>query len=437
MYIDDKLTLQNQNISNNISFGNTIPGFRTPSTNFLPYVINSDFSVSYTEQEKLINISCSETSNIMNLYEIAQPYNTTNELSFSGYTRTSGIQTGLYETLDTQHTSGPDLDTIYYYGVWFEYDFSNLGGISFSKVLLNIPDFSQSPNSFIVLGTNDHVTWYSLISDFNFDFLANQTLSHIYTCATYPSPFQYVRVVLEKAQNNNNINISGIQFIQENSVYATNFGTGTNSQVSLGSFTSPLQLRYSSIYKNLGTTSSDIILDTDLDNTFPPTSTALNKSITANVATQLYNAIPATTTTTKVYFRYTGTLTLTTSQAFQQLIVSGMTLQSSPQNLNGLSISTIVNTTTNTLTIPYNGIWCISANYTALTTGFIVGFRLTSTSGTYGTATLNAGFSGAGGSAGMAYTNFFAANDTFTIQWSGYSQTSYPLSWHLVLISKY
>ena len=134
MYIDDKLTVQNQNISYNISYGNKNNGFQTPSTNYLSYTINGDGSVSYQEQGKTITVSCSETS-IPDLYLLLQPYNFTNNINqgFSGYDSTGFL------TLDAAHTVYDNVNLVNYYGIWFNYNVSSYNGnFVFNKIIINI-----------------------------------------------------------------------------------------------------------------------------------------------------------------------------------------------------------------------------------------------------------------------------------------------------------
>ena len=76
--------------------------------------------MSYVEGGNTVVVSCSDETN-GELYKIIQPFNTTNSLTFGGYTGPLGN----YATTDPQHTTGPDLELIDYYGVWFQFDFGS------------------------------------------------------------------------------------------------------------------------------------------------------------------------------------------------------------------------------------------------------------------------------------------------------------------------
>ena len=176
MLIDDRLNTQNQNLTYNISYGNNTNGFQTPSTNYVPYTINYDGTVSYTEQGKTINVSCSEP-NVPDLYLILQPYNFTNNINngFTGY-NSSGLISP-----DATHTTYDNVNLQNYYGVWFNYDVSSYNGsFVFNKIVINTSDYTQGVSSVIFFGSNDNATWYDIFMGQAYDYNANQVLSHTY-----------------------------------------------------------------------------------------------------------------------------------------------------------------------------------------------------------------------------------------------------------------
>jgi hypothetical protein len=154
-----------------------------------------------------------------------------------------------------------------------------------------------------------------------------------------------------------------------------------------------------------------------LDNTYPPTSSSTTTAATTNVVRQVYNAMPIATPT--FYFRYSGSFTCSAS-GVQLVGITGLTLQQN--NLNGLSIGSIVNTTAKTLTFPYTGMYAI--NFTLATNTGIGTTSLTSSSGTYGTATIGSwGYNGSTSNPTFNFTTYFAANDVVQISHIAYTGT--------------
>ena len=406
MYIDERLTTQNQDLSYNISYGKNNTGFQTPSTNYLPYVLNADGSVSYTEQNKTFAISCSES--IPDLYLVIQPYNFTNNINqgFAGYDATG------YLTPDALHTM-TDQNLITYSGVWFQWDFGVPGAVVFNKVIVNVPDYTQGINTLVLLGSNDLISWNLLTGQY-YDYNLNQTQTHTYSMSAGSSSYRYCRVLITKVSNNSNFCISGIQFINDYILSGTLFGTGAQSGVAVGSSSQTLNLRYTTVQKNVGTIGS-LILDADLDNTYPPTNTNGLIPPSVNVATQLYNQINGIISTPLFFLRYMLTSALTTTAVTNYKIFQIGTSQQS--YINGLTLSTIVNSTNGRLTIPYNGIYNITetVNTSASTS---IHLDLFSVSGTYGAGNVITQITTVSTDvyAHISYTGYFAAGDVVIIE---------------------
>ena len=321
--------------------GQTKAGFQTPSTNFLPYTVNEDGSVSYQEQGKTITVSCSEEG-VTNLYEIIQPYTSTNSINdgFSGYEYLNFINK------DAQHTTYNASEDQNFYGVWFQYDLSQLTSFNPNKIRIN----HSGSGDFVIVGSNDTITWFST---YFVQKIAYDTMYETNGATSY----MYYRFIALYARNDSDFTISSIQFIDDLLLSSSSFGTcSTNvSGVKLGSYDKPLQLRYSTIERNIngylgtGAIGTDLLLDTDLDNTYPPTSTAINKSITANVATQLYNAIIPDKFYLAYVLPYSQTVTLNTWYPF-------FNYNSEVEILpNGFTLSSVLNL--GKITIPFTGIY--------------------------------------------------------------------------------
>lgn len=431
MYVDEKLTTQNQNISYNISYNNNNNGFQTPSTNYLPYTINSDGSVSYTEQNKTITVSCSES--ISDLCLILQPYNFTNNINqgFSGYNSSGFINQ------DATHTTYDNVNLLNYYGIWFNYDFSAFNGtFIFNRIILNTSDYTQGFSSVIVFGSNDNATWYDIFMGQAYDYNTNQVLSHTYTKSSGSTIYNYIKIVILNVSNANNFVISGIQFINDTLLSSNNFATSASSAVAVGNFSQTLQLRYSTIQKNIGTI-GNLILDADLDNTYPPTNTSTTVPPSVNVATQLYTQLNSVITTPPFFLRYMLTSALTTVAVTNYKIFQTGTSQQS--YLNGLTLSAVVNSTNGRLTIPYNGIYNFTQTINTAT-GTAIHLDFYSVSGTYGAGNILSQITTVSTDiiGHLSYTGYFASGDVIIAEFytstavavqvgSGYSTVSVSL----------
>ena len=412
MYIDDKLTVQNQNISYNISYGNNNNGFQTPSTNYLPYTVNSDGSVSYQEQGKTITVSCSETS-IPDLYLLLQPYNFNNNINqgFSGYDSTGFL------TLDATHTVYDNVNLINYYGIWFNYDVSSYNGnFVFNKIIINLSDYTQGIKSVIVFGSNDNATWYDIYMGQLYDYNVNQVLTHTYTKSSGNITYNYIRIMIQKVSNNSNFVISGIQFVNDLLLASNNFGTSSSSAiVSVGNFTSQLNLRYTTVQKNIGTI-GNLILDADLDNTYPPTNTNGLIPPSVNVATQLYNQVNSIITTPLFFLRYmlTGTFTTVAVTNYNFFFIG----TSQQAFLNGLALTAVRNSTNGRLTIPYTGIYCITETVGTNAVATTFHLDIYSVSGTYGTGQVISQLTTitTDVSCQLSYTGYFATGDIIVVE---------------------
>ena len=399
--VDVALQKTKQNLSTNISFATNTVGYNTPSTNYLSYIINSDNSVTYREQNQNITVSCSEQNS--DLYYILQAFTVTNNVNggYTGYDNTGFINR------DALHTTGPDLDTVYYYGVWFEYNFTDLGGLQFNKVTVNIPDYNNSPSQICILGTNDKITWQLLNAETSYDYLTNQVNSHTYDVQGGSITYNYCRVIITQCVNQTYFCISSIQFLNDTIISSRKFGTQCSNYVTLGTFNQPLYLRYSYVVRNLEG-SAQLLLNTDIDNTFPPTSTDTNKPVSADIARQIYNA---SAVTPKFYFRYNSTTSTINTTTTPLQILGNASFTLSQNNLNGLSISSVISA--NKFIAPYNGIYSISASTFSGVPQYNK-FTIISSSGTYSTDTLlvNGGYSTP---ISISHTLYLATNDQIQI----------------------
>ena len=140
------------------------------------------------------------------------------------------------------------------------------------------------------------------------------------------------------------------------------------------------------------------------------------------------------------HLRYTGNVATFAGNPVQIIGRPALTLQATPQNLNGLAINTLVSTTANTFTFPYTGIWSIGAAVatppTPQATAATHGWQLTSNVGSYGASTLFHSYNGQG-AVPLSYTNYFAANDVIRLQIWTASASTLPLAWHVVLLNRF
>lgn len=336
MYIDQKLNTQAQNLSYNISYGKNLSGFQTPSTNYLPYVINEDLSITYTEQGKIINLYCND--NPVDLYNLIQPYTYTNNINngFYGYDATG------YTNQDAAHTTTDG--TSNYYGVWFQYDFSQFsGGISYNIMTVNIPDYTQAPTEIKVFEAYSANPAYWIPVDIIPDIVPVNPpwiptplpQSRNYVC-TKTRTATYLRVLISKVVNNQNFCISSIQFTNDYFRSQSQLATFATSPVNIGYSLMPMYLNYYNLTVN-GTLVDlpNSLSKLSLDDTFPPTNTSTATAATVNVVTQLYNSNVNKSMIDISYPPSTSTSNIPSSSAVSQIysLASG-----------ALQVSSLINT---------------------------------------------------------------------------------------------
>ena len=301
LYIDKSLYNQAVNLSASSSYGNSFVGFKTPSSPFLSYTVNSDGSLTYYEQDKGVTVSCSDA---FDLRTLILPYTYTNYLGGST----------INWTADAQHTTG------FLSGFWIQYDLSSFSGVKYTSFTVNSPDTNTTPASIVAFGSNDGSNWNfmgsygSQIVPIVFATLnttqgvtASKTFQLIPGNGVYP----YVRLVFPTQ----GFSISSIQIINDSILAGTEFGKHATSLVSFGSALTNTSIQYSdtcsfdgygcvkvSNIQPIGTSlvlGGSVTLDgavnlnskLNFDDTYPPTATSL-KAPTANVVAGVYNSIP-------------------------------------------------------------------------------------------------------------------------------------------------
>ena len=278
MYIDNSLNTNNQNLGTNISYGKNTTGFATPSTNYLPYVVNSDGSITYQEQGYFINVSSSET--LTDLYNIIQPFNFTNSIGggIQGYTNAT-----YYGNTDPVHTTLIGASTIY--GAWFQYDLSGATTKRYNKVTINVSDNTQVPYAVYFAGSNDGVTWSLMAlqassygTGYSYTFPLLQTF-------TYP----FLRIIIwNTISTGSAFTISGIQILDDYQLSRSDIATYATQQVNVGNINQDLNLT-GFYYRKNGNIWNIMDSDNNVDNTYPPTSTLLTTVPSSQAFTTLYN----------------------------------------------------------------------------------------------------------------------------------------------------
>lgn len=437
LYIDNTV----QNTYNTLSYGNNTSGFKTPSSNFCPYTVNDDGSITYTEQNKSITVSCSDP--VPDLYKVIQPYTYLNTLTDAPITWTSNDQ---HKTIWAPIFSGSNV-----YGFWIQYDLSAFGNtLSYNSYTINTPDSTTAPGPGTVFGSNVSTGPWTQLGVFgtgapNAPTFGPGELTKMYRMAR-SSTFPYVRFVFRSQ----GFTLSSLQILNDTQLAGILFGTlATNGPITIGNLNQDVSIDFNnSLYLNNGFTGAGVVytINAQVDNidaytaatltiggasnvviggpgqtvvinnlmndTYPPTSNSVLTTASSNVVKQIYNSIPVSTP--RFYFRYTGNLSYTAvggAPVFSN-VFNNAALTLAENSLNGLSISTVV--TGGKLVFPYNGVYSISLT---VTTSNFAQSKLISSTGTYGTNTLGAwGYYGAVIPPNMSYTSYFAANDSVQLQ---------------------